>query len=124
MKELLAVAIGGSIGAVLRYIITNFIMKKWLCNFPWGTFAVNAIGCFFIGLLITLIDERELLSPTWRLFLCVGLLGGLTTFSTFSFESYTLLAEGDFAGLLFNIGGSIIVGIIFVWFGVILARFV
>ena len=87
MQELLAVALGGSIGAVSRYLVTNYIFIRWHCHWPWATFIVNAAGCLAMGFLMVLITEKGLLTPYWRLLLCVGFLGGLTTFSSFSYES-------------------------------------
>ena len=106
MQELLAVALGGSIGAVSRYLVTNYIFIRWHCHWPWATFIVNAAGCLAMGFLMVLITEKGLLTPYWRLLLCVGFLGGLTTFSSFSYESLTLLSEGNLAGAGLNIIGS------------------
>ena len=83
MMEIISVAVGGALGAVCRYLLGNFISRASGSALPWGTFAINIIGSFCMGLLMTLIVERGLLPAAWRLFLCVGLLGGLTTFSSF-----------------------------------------
>ena len=120
MHELLAVALGGSLGAVSRYLVTNYIFIRWHCHWPWATFIVNAAGCLAMGFLMVLITEKGLLTPYWRL--CVGFLGGLTTFSSFSYESLTLLAEGNLAGAGLNVAGSVVVGIVFAWLGTIAAR--
>lgn len=95
--EILSVAVGGALGAVCRYLLGNFISRASGSALPWGTFAINIIGCFCMGLLMTLIVERGLLPAAWRLFLCVGLLGGFTTFSSFGYESLMLLTEGNIA---------------------------
>lgn len=97
MMEILSVAVGGALGAVCRYLLGNFISRMSGSALPWGTFAINIIGCFCMGLLMTLIVERGLLPAAWRLFLCVGLLGGFTTFSSFGYESLMLLTEGNIA---------------------------
>ena len=94
MMEILSVAVGGALGAVCRYLLGNFISRASGSALPWGTFAINIIGCFCMGLLMTLVVERGLLPAAWRLFLCVGLLGGFTTFSSFGYESLMLLTEG------------------------------
>lgn len=122
MQELLAVALGGSIGAVSRYLVTNYIFIRWHCHWPWATFIVNVAGCLAMGFLMVLITEKGLLTPYWRLLLCVGFLGGLTTFSSFSYESLTLLSEGNLAGAGLNIIGSVVVGIVCAWFGAMAAR--
>lgn len=122
MQELLAVALGGSIGAVSRYLVTNYIFVRWHCDWPWGTFIVNAAGCLAMGFLMVLITEKGCLTPYWRLLLCVGFLGGLTTFSSFSYESLTLLAEGNLVGAGLNVFGSVALGIACAWLGTIIAR--
>ena len=74
--ELLSIACGGAIGAVCRYLLGNVVSKIMLSSLPWGTFIINISGSFAMGVLMTLIVERELLPAAWRLFLCVGVLGG------------------------------------------------
>ena len=93
MKQLLLIFIGGGTGSMLRYLI-----GRWLSSaaFPWGTFAVNIIGCFLIGLFGSWI-ARHSLSPDLRLLLVVGLCGVFTTFSTFSNEALTMMRSGQYA---------------------------
>ena len=90
----LLVFAGGGIGALLRYELGGFVQARTGAAFPWGTFAVNALGCFAIGVLATWIDERAGAGPAWRVFLLVGVLGGFTTFSSFGLESWRLIEEG------------------------------
>ena len=78
--------------------------------------------CIRDRFLMVLITEKGLLTPYWRLLLCVGFLGGLTTFSSFSYESLTLLSEGNLAGAGLNIIGSVVVGVVCAWFGAMAAR--
>ena len=120
MMEILSVAVGGALGAVCRYLLGNFISRMSGSALPWGTFAINIIGCFCMGLLMTLIVERGLLPAAWRLFLCVGLLGGFTTFSTFSNDGLILMKQGFYGlfatytllsillGIFAALGGSIV----------------
>lgn len=122
MNELLAVALGGSLGAISRYTITNYIMQRWHCGWPWGTFVVNASGCLLMGFLMVFISEKADLPVYWRLLLGVGFLGGLTTFSSFSYESLTLLTKGDLLGVAINVAGSVVAGIFFAWLGTVIAR--
>lgn len=89
---------------------------------PWGTFAINIIGCFCMGLLMTLIVERGLLPAAWRLFLCVGLLGGFTTFSSFGYESLMLLTEGNIAAAAAYSGGSLLLGLLAAGAGVLAGK--
>lgn len=121
MEHILSIGIGGAIGAVLRYWLGNVLTKILGCSFPYGTFCINIIGCFFMGLLMTIIVDKGLLSPAWRLFLCVGLLGGFTTFSSFSYETLTLLQEGNLLLALLYAGGSVFLGILATFLGVLAA---
>jgi fluoride exporter len=100
------VAAGSAIGGVLRYQIGGLISAAWGVRFPWGTFVVNVVGSFAIGLLAVLLLARH--SGAWpaREFLIVGLLGGFTTFSSFSLEVLQLLQAGDVARALTYVGAS------------------
>lgn len=120
--ELIGIALGGALGAVCRYLFGNLITRMMGSSLPWGTFIINVVGCFFMGVLMTLIVERQLLPAAWRLFLCVGLLGGFTTFSSFAYEGLTLLLQGNSAAALGYIGGSIFLGLVAVGVGVLVAR--
>ena len=90
------VGLGGFVGAACRYLLSTWVQKSsgWI-SFPIGTLVVNVLGCLFIGFLGGLVISRELFSPTMRLFLLTGLLGGFTTFSTFSFETLMLLRDAN-----------------------------
>lgn len=113
---------GGGLGATLRFALALWVDERAQVEFPWGTLAVNAVGCFAIGLLATFADEHRVLTPALRLFLVAGLLGGFTTFSTFGLETWRLV-EGGFAGLaLANAFGSLFVSLLAVIAGVVLAR--
>lgn len=120
--ELIGIALGGALGAVCRYLFGNLITRMIGSSLPWGTFIINVVGCFFMGVLMTLIVERQLLPAAWRLFLCVGLLGGFTTFSSFGYEGLTLLLQGNLAVAFGYVGGSIFLGLVAVGVGVLVAR--
>ena len=93
----LFVGIGGFFGAVLRFLISGWVQKASGFTFPVGTLAVNVLGSLLIGFLVALFDN--FLSPYWKAALVTGLLGALTTFSTFSYETFVLLQEGLFLKL-------------------------
>lgn len=93
-----------------------------MSGLPWGTFIINISGSFAMGVLMTIIVERELLPAAWRLFLCVGLLGGFTTFSSFGYEALMLLMEGRLAAALGYAGGSVVLGVLAAGLGVLCAR--
>ena len=95
IKQILIVALGGAIGSVARYKLGGFTLhhtSAW--NFPVSTFGVNVAGCFAIGILAALVEHHDLFSPSIRLLLFTGLLGGFTTFSAFGYESIFLLRRG------------------------------
>ena len=116
--NLLYIAVGGALGAVLRYLAGNAAVKYFNPQLPYGTFIINISGCFLMGLLMTLIVDKGLLPPVWRLFLCVGVLGGFTTFSSFGYEVYTLFAEGNLACALLYAALSCLLGVLAAAFGV------
>ena len=107
--ELLAVFLGGGLGSVSRYALGRVVNEAWPNLFPLGTLAVNALGCFLIGLLYTLFEKHHI-PPGMRLFLITGFLGGFTTFSTFGLESVTLARNGEVSLSLLNILISIVLG--------------
>jgi len=88
------VALGGSIGAVLRYLVTTYVQKKTGVAFPLGTLTVNVVGSFIIGFFIHYFLEHLLLPPQSKAFFVVGFLGAFTTFSSFSYETVFLISQG------------------------------
>jgi CrcB protein len=122
MLNLVAIALGAAIGANLRYGLSTWAAQRLGATWPYGTFIVNVLGCLAIGVLLTLAATRLTLSEPLRLFLVTGLLGGFTTFSTFGYESFTLITRGDWLGAGLYIGGSMIVGLAAVFLGASLAR--
>ncbi len=121
LRIVLFIGIGGFIGSVGRYYLASWVQGRVLSNWPYGTFIVNLLGCILIGIFFTIAD-RTLLSPEWRLALITGLCGGLTTFSSFSFEIINLLRGGQFAYALSYIFFSLLLGLFGVWAGMQLAR--
>lgn len=122
MSNILILGLGGFFGAVSRHMLSSFVQNMFKpTGFPYGTLAVNILGCFVLGLLTHLAGTKGLLDANTRLFLMVGFVGAFTTFSTFSVESAALFQNGQsFAGWL-NILGSNLLGIVFVFVGQALA---
>lgn len=111
MKMLMIVGLGSFAGGVLRFLLARFVQVNSASSFPWGTAAVNLLGCFILGSLYGLFD-RSLVHTETRLFLTAGLCGGFTTFSTLMNESFLLLKEGNFSAfflytLISFAGGSL-----------------
>jgi CrcB protein len=121
MKQMLFIALGGSIGALARFGIAKFVNQISGGVFPWGTMTVNFIGLFVIGFLYELF-EKTLVPSEIRLFLTVGFLGALTTFSTYGMETITLFRNGQYGAAVLNIALSNIVGIALVVAGIFVAR--
>ncbi len=117
----LLVAIGGAIGAAGRYLIGGWVQTFAGTGFPLGTFFVNATGSLIIGVILGLV-ERGSLSGQARLFLAVGIMGGYTTFSSFSYDNLGLLQSGETGRLLVNMFGQLAIGLFAAYLGVVLAR--
>ena len=108
MKDVLVVFVGGGIGAAGRYWLSGLAYRFNSGAFPVGTMLVNVLGCFLIGLFMGSMEERFLVTPSLRLFLTIGVLGGFTTFSSFSYESMALFRDGEMLLGLANVGGSVL----------------
>lgn len=122
LRTLLIVGTGGFIGSVLRYLVHIFVDKDLSSSFPWGTFVANIAGSFIIGVIFALAEKGNVLSSEWRIFLAVGICGGFTTFSSFSYNNLTMLREQAYASFFLNAGGSLFFGILAVYAGFLLAR--
>jgi CrcB protein len=113
---------GAVAGAPLRYFVGSRV-QAWLGGeFPWGTFVVNVSGCFAIGLLLGLADQRDFLSREARLLLVTGFLGSYTTFSAFGWETYELARSEDILRAAANAAASVVLGVLAVWAGAALAK--
>ncbi len=122
MVKLLIVGAGGFVGAILRYVLSGLVQNlSGSAVFPFGTLAVNMMGCFAIGLLSYMAEYRGLFGPETRLFVFIGLLGALTTFSTFGHETYGLIKDARVSFALLNVGIHVVAGLTFVWLGRVLA---
>ena len=116
------VGTGGFIGAIARYGISGLVQRSAaLSSFPYGTLAVNMLGCLLIGIAVGLVDSRQVFGPDFKLFAVVGLLGGFTTWSTFGYETLTLLRDADYLRATANVAIHIVLGLVLVWAGYALA---
>ncbi len=122
MERLLAIAVGGALGALLRYGVGTGV-DRWLGrDFPWGILLVNVSGSVAMGAAYALLVERELLNPALRAVLMVGLLGAFTTFSTFSLDTVHLLERGEALRALVNVAAGVLLCVGGCWAGLLLAR--
>jgi CrcB protein len=122
MKQLLIIAGGGAIGAVLRFGVSNWVYGQLGRDFPYGTLAVNLLGSLLMGLCFVLFLERLTVGAEWRALVMIGLLGAFTTFSTFSIETLNLLEDGELIKALGNVLLSVVLCIAAAWIGVIVGR--
>ncbi len=116
MKLLLVIGSGSFIGGVSRYLLSQIIHSRYTSEFPIGTLGVNILGCFFIGLAFGL-SEKLSFGHEWQLFLITGILGGFTTFSAFSNETFSLIRDGQWWIALFYILLSVVFGIVATFLG-------
>jgi CrcB protein len=122
MPVTLAVALGGALGAVSRYRLDRFIERRSFAVFPWSTFTINASGCLLIGAVIAALVDRHH-APAWlRVGLVVGFIGGYTTFSTYAQETLDLIEEGDHGIAFLYAFGSVGVGVVAVYVGLLIGR--
>jgi CrcB protein len=109
--KIFAVGIGGFLGAIGRYGLSGVAHRLYTGSFPLGTFTVNVAGCFLLGSLMTLVEDRQLFSANTRLLLTIGLLGSFTTFSTLGYETLQLVRDRVFHLAILNILANVVLGI-------------
>jgi CrcB protein len=124
MTHLLLVGMGGFIGAVARYGISGLVQNRWGGSFPLGTLVVNLLGCFLLGILMSLVEDHPLLTPNARAFLAIGVLGAFTTFSTFGYETCRLLGDHRLWAAGGNIALNVCVGLAAVELGRVLTKWI
>jgi CrcB protein len=122
MEKVLIAGAGGFLGTTVRYALGGVVYRFLPTSFPYATFLINVTGCFFIGLLGVIAEERLGLSPGARVFWMTGVLGGYTTFSTFGYETVMLLREGSHAAGVVNVMGQVGLGLLAVGLGAATAR--
>ena len=120
--QLLAIALGGALGAVLRFVVSTQVYAWLGRDFPYGTLAVNVIGSLLMGLLSIWLLERSVADPLWRAVILIGFLGAFTTFSTFSIETLALMEAGETLRAVVNMLLSVSTCVTAAWVGVILGR--
>jgi len=122
MKTAAAIAFFCAGGGLARYYLSGWVYSLVGRSFPYGTFVVNIIGAYLIGLTMELGLRSTLIPDTLRLGLTVGFLGGMTTFSTFSYETFSLLEDGRFLMAFANIMASVAICLLFTWLGIVTVR--
>jgi len=122
MKQVIAIGVGGAVGSVLRFWVSIWVHGYLGRSFPYGTLAVNVLGCLAMGFLFVMFLERFADSTVWRAGLLIGVLGGFTTFSSFSIETFNLIESGEPFKALANVLLSVIACLGATWTGVALGR--
>jgi CrcB protein len=124
MQNFLIISLGAIIGANLRYWVGGWAAGRFGVAFPYGNLIINLSGSFVLGIFMTLATERFLIDPRWRLFFAIGLLGSYTTFSSYTYESLTLMMNGQWLSGLLNLFGSSLLGGLAVAAGIYLGRLI
>ena len=117
LKTLFLIGSGSFLGGIARYLTSRVVQNSFASAFPYGTMAVNLLGCLLIGLIFGVSERTNLINDEWRIFLTVGFCGGFTTFSTFANENMTLLRDGNFFYFALYTGLSVFLGLVAVFFG-------
>jgi len=122
MNQVLAIAAGGAAGSVLRFWMSTWVHTFAGRSFPYGTLTVNVLGCLAMGFLFVLFVDRLSDNAVLRAGILIGMLGGFTTFSSFSIETLNLIEQGAWLKAVANMTGSLILCVAATWVGVILGR--
>lgn len=124
MAKWLSLITGGAFGTLARYLLAGAVYRIWGASFPYGTLVVNLTGCWLIGFLVVLSEEKFLLGPTSRIFLMIGFCGAYTTFSTFMLETANLMKDGENVRAFLNVLLSVLLGFAALRIGILSARFI
>ncbi len=124
MQKYLLIAAGGSLGAIARYWVGAEIAQRLGAKFPYGTFVINMSACVLIGFSLTFLGRRSGWNPAWRYLIPTGFVGAYSTFSTYEWETLASLRDGAFSLAALYAIGSLLLGLVAVWGGVILAEMV
>jgi CrcB protein len=122
VQQILAIAAGGAVGAILRFAVSNSVYRMVGRDFPYGTLTVNVLGSLLMGFLFIVLVERHLVAVEWRAALLVGLLGSFTTFSAFSMETIALLEDGEVLRAMLNVILSVVLCLTATWLGLGIGR--
>ncbi|MEI6346811.1 MAG: fluoride efflux transporter CrcB [Bacteroidota bacterium] len=122
LKNVLIIGLGGFLGTISRYLSTVYVHKWVAISFPLGTFLVNILGCFLIGLFFGISEKSDLMSSDLRIFLTIGFCGGFTTFSTFASDNIMMIKDQQFLYMALYTIGSVALGLLMVYLGQLLIK--
>jgi CrcB protein len=120
--QLIVIGVGGAIGALARYLLGGAVHRLVPGFFPYGTFVVNLLGCLIFGVIVGIAESRVAIGPIGRAFILIGVLGGFTTFSSFTYETFELVRGGQMWPALVNVSGQVGLGFLGLWAGFALGR--
>jgi fluoride exporter len=122
LQKYVLIAFGGALGSLARYWVGSAVASRMGTRFYYGTFVVNITACLIIGFSLTWLGQRTDINPAWKFLIPIGFVGAYSTFSTYEWETFTMLETGAFLIAALYVTLSILVGLIAVWAGVLLAR--
>ncbi len=122
MQKLLLIGLAGALGALARYGLGGLVQRYAGVTFPWGTFMVNIIGAFLFGFIWSLVEQRLVISVETRVIILSGFLGAFTTFSSFMFETSSLIGEAQWGLAVLNVVGQVILGLMAMFLGLAAGR--
>lgn len=124
MQKYLYIALGGSLGAIARYWVGSAVASRLGTKFPYGTFAINMSACLILGFSLTYLGKRAELNVAWRYLIPTGFIGAYSTFSTYEWETLSTLRGGAFSLAALYAIGSLVLGLVAAWAGVVLAELI
>lgn len=124
MQKYLLTGTGGFFGAMARLWVDTYISDRFGGRFPYGTFVINLTGCFLIGAMLTVLNQRLNINPAWRYLLPIGFVGAYTTFSSFEFETLSAYQGGGWAIPVLYVTMSIFLGLVCVWAGAVVGKLI
>ena len=122
MSKYMYIAVGGALGAMARFWIGSAVANRLGTKFPYGTFVINITACVVIGFSLTFLAKRTDLNPAWRFLVPIGFIGAYSTFSSYEWETVSTLRSGDFSMAALYAFGSLFLGLVAVWCGILLAE--
>ncbi|MDR5727964.1 MAG: fluoride efflux transporter CrcB [Terriglobia bacterium] len=122
LSKYMYIAVGGALGAMARFWIGSAVANRLGTKFPYGTFVINITACVIIGFSLTFLAKRTDLTPAWRFLVPIGFIGAYSTFSSYEWETVSTLRSGDFSMAALYAFGSLFLGLVAVWCGILLAE--
>jgi CrcB protein len=123
LQKYLWIAAGGALGSIARYWVGSTVASRLGTKFPFGTFVINLTACLLIGFTMTILTRRTALNPAWRFLVPIGFIGAYSTFSTYEWETLSLLRGGAFVEASLYALGSLMLGLLATWAGVAIAEY-